>query len=149
MLNYNHDVALKLVGRVIELTPGHSAGYFHKIQILTNKLNYLMQEVDLKEEDDEDLTEDGIDQGDADPSEEQLSDMVVTAAAIASTIKTILHIDPALRWAMPSDFLGGYNALGLLEQAIGKERVRSAVGAPAFDSADSTDPYHLELTAFD
>jgi len=32
-----------------------------------------------------------------------------------------------------------------LELAIGKKRVREAVGAPDIDSADSTDPYFLEL----
>ena len=148
MLNYNHAIALQLVNKVIEMTPGHSAGYLAKLQILTNKLNYLMQEVDLKDPDDDDA-EMGGEQGDADPSDEQLEDMVEAASSIAESIKKLLKIDEALRWAVPSDFVAAYSGLSLLELAIGKKRVREAVGAPDIDSADSTDPYFLELQAFD
>jgi hypothetical protein len=144
MLNYNHKEALQLVRKVLELVPEHTAPHLAILRIRSNELQYLLEEVDLKDEEEARLSKDA---GDADPSEDQLHDMLVCATEMASSIKQLVTIDPSIRWSHSSDFLSAYNSLSMLEFAVGSKTVRVAIGAPTYVSADSTDPYTIELHA--
>ena len=104
------------------------------------------EKTNMKDEDDFNQNREA---GDSNPSEEQLSDMLLCAVEIASSIKTLIQIDQTIRWSQTLDFVSSYNGLAMLESAIGSKTVRTTIGAAEYVSADSTDPYTLELYALE
>lgn len=146
MLNYNHAEALTLVNKAKDIVPLHTAPYLAIMRIRSNELQFLLDEVDMKDEDDFNQNREA---GDSNPSEEQLSDMLLCAVEIASSIKTLIQIDQTIRWSQTLDFVSSYNGLAMLESAIGSKTVRTTIGAAEYVSADSTDPYTLELYALE
>jgi len=153
LIQNNFDNALRLTKKAIELIPKHSAGYFQMMTVLRKKLQNLLEEVDRSDSSDVDeilKTEAEVENfGNADPTDEQMNELLDIASKIVSCVKSLLQIDQSLRWTNPSSFVAAYNDLALLEAAIGKKRLRPTIGVPEHDSADATDPFHLELMAFD
>ena len=129
-----------------ELVPEHTAPLMSILKIRTNEMQYLLDEVDAL---DHSVYEQNKENGDADPTGEQEKDMLSCASHIGSTIKKVIQIDQSIRWSSTEDFVAAYRALAELEVALGSKKVRETLGAPDYISADATDPYALEISAFD
>ncbi len=138
MLQGNTTQGLAYAGEAARLVPDHASPHLLGGLILAQEINDKLEALPLP---DTAPGGDFVAQFD-DESEAEIIDM---ALDLVTRVKAALARDRTCRYVLTDNFVKYYQALDRLNQALGENKLREKLGLITYLSADSSDPFGIEL----